>query len=251
MKKYIYFDTHTHYDWEEFDNDREALLTKLGSTTLIVNIGCNIQSCKESIAYSKKYKNMFHSLGIHPMNVENKEKLEIIENLINDKTVAIGETGLDLKFPNLTLQKEYFLKHIDLANKYNLPIIIHCRKMHNEVYEILKENKVLKKGIMHCYSGDKEHVKKFLGLGYYFGFDGPITKSNKYDEIIEMIPIDKIVVETDAPLMVPAPLQETRSDSSMLNLIIKKISEIKKTDYETVKKQVFINALNIYNIKND
>ena len=155
----------------------------------------------------------------------------------------------DLKFPNLTLQKEYFLNHINLANKYNLPIIIHCRKMHNEVYEILKENKVLKKGIMHCYSGDKEHVKKFLDLGYYFGFDGPITKSNKYDEIIEMIPIDKIVVETDAPLMVPAPLQETRNDSSMLNLIIKNISEIKKTDYETVKKQVFINALNIYNLK--
>lgn len=249
MNNAHYIDTHAHYDWEEFKKDRDELLQKITKETIVVNIGCSLKSCKESIKYTSIFNNFYTSLGIHPMNVELNEDISELENLITNKVVAIGETGLDLKFPNINLQKEYFIKHIHLANKYNLPIIIHCRKMHKETYDILSRYTVNKKGIMHCYSGSLEDVKKFLDLGYYFGFDGPITKSDKYDEIIKFLPLDKIVVETDAPLMVPHPLNVNRSDSSMLHLIIKKISLIKNTEYEKAKKQIFENSIKIYNIK--
>ena len=183
------------------------------------------------------------------MNVNYKEDLGNIKEIINNKIVAIGETGIDYKFPNVELQKEYFIKHIDLANELNLPIVIHCRKAHDLVYNILLNNPVNKKGIMHCYSGNLEYAKKFLELGYFFGFDGPITKSDKYDEIIKFLPLDHIVVETDAPLMPPFPLDTNdRCDSSSLIYIIEKIARIKNIDINIVTKQIFFNSKKIYNI---
>lgn len=243
-----YFDTHAHYDWKEFDNDRKQLFEKL-EDTIIVNIGVDNKSNIETIKYTNEYKNIYGCLGLHPMNVNYKEDLGDIKKLINNKIVAIGETGIDYKFPNVELQKEYFIKHIELANELNLPIVIHCRKAHELVYNILLNNPVNKKGIMHCYSGNLEYAKKFLELGYFFGFDGPITKSDKYDEIIKFLPLDHIVVETDAPLMPPFPLDTNdRCDSSSLIYIIEKIARIKNIDINIVTKQIFFNSKKIYNI---
>lgn len=244
-----YFDTHTHYDWAEFDEDRKLLLKKL-ENTIIVNIGVNGSSNIETIKYTNEYKNVYACLGLHPMNVSTMEDLNNIKEIMNDKVVAIGETGIDYKFPNIELQKEYFIKHINLANDLNLPIVIHCRKAHEEVYNILINNPVNKKGIMHCYSGNLEYAKKFLKLGFYFGFDGPVTRDNKYDEIIKFLPLDKIIVETDAPLMPPFPLDEnSRCDSSSLKYIIEKIAKVKKMDIDVVTNQIFLNSKRVYNIK--
>lgn len=252
MNNFVFFDTHTHYDWKEFNNDRDVILNKLATNTIIVNIGCNIESCKLSLLLTNTYNNIYTSLGIHPMNVCNGELIKDLEQLFDKKVVAVGETGLDANFPNLDLQRKYFLSHIELANKYNLPIVIHCRKMHAELYDILKNNIVNKKGIMHCYSGPLEYVNKFLELGYYFGFDGPITRSEKFDEIIKQIPLNKIVVETDAPLMSPLPFDKAqRSDSTMLHYITEKISKIKNVNYAVARKQIFINSLKIYNLDID
>lgn len=162
-----------------------------------------------------------------------------------------GETGLDYHFDCLKeLQVEYFKKHIELANKMNLPIIIHCRDAHDDTYKILKENKVNKAGIMHCYSGNLEYAKKFLELGYYISFGGSITKRDKYDEIIKYLPLDRIVIETDAPLMSPIQLGEgARNDSRYLEYVIEKIARLKNINVDKMKKILVENACKVYNIK--
>jgi len=247
-----FFDTHSHYDWEEFDKDRNIILSKMNKNCIIVNIGCNIASCKKSIELTNLYKNIYCSLGIHPMNVETLESLKEIEKLITNKTMAIGETGLDYKFTNIELQKKYFVNHIKLANKYELPIIIHCRKAHQELYNIILKNPIKNNAIMHCFSGTLEDAKKFYNLGFYFGFDGPITRTTKYDEIIKFLPLEKIIVETDAPILPPYPLNENeRCDSSHLKYIIRKIANIKEIDYDIAKEEIFKNSLKVYNILNN
>ena len=145
---------------------------------------------------------------------------------------------------------EYFKKQIHLANEMNLPIIIHARESHSDVYKVLKENKVNKKGIMHCYSGNLEFVQKFLDLGFYISFGGSITKNEKYDEIIRKVPLDRIVVETDAPLMPPIQMgKEARNDSRYLNYVIEKIAKLKNININDLDKILVENACKIYNIK--
>lgn len=172
--------------------------------------------------------------------------MKIIKNYLQ-----YGETGLDYHFDcPKELQIKYFKKHIELANKMNLPIIIHCREAHADTYKILKDNKVNRAGIMHCYSGNLEHVKKFLDLGFYISFGGSITKREKYDEIIKYIPIDRIVVETDAPLMSPIQLGKgSRNDSRYLEYVIEKIARLKNISIEEMKKILVKNACDVYHIK--
>lgn len=243
----MYFDTHTHYDWEQFNN-RKNLFQKIKDYK-ILNIGISLESIKKCILYSSDNKNMYNSVGIHPMNANNLVDFNEIEKYINSKTIAIGETGIDYKFDYLDDQRILFKEHIKLSIKYELPLIIHCRKAHSELYDILK-NETLPGAVMHCYSGNEEYAKKFLELGYYFGFDGPITRSDKFDNIIELIPIDKIVVETDAPLMPSFPYEEDSiSDSTQLKYIIEKIAKIKKIDIEQATKIIYNNSLNLFKIK--
>lgn len=162
-----------------------------------------------------------------------------------------GETGLDYHFNySRELQIEYFKKHIQLANEMNLPIIIHAREAHCDVYNILKEYEVNKKGIMHCYSGNLDFMKKFVQLGFYISFGGSITKSDKYDNIIKETPIDRIIIETDAPLMPPIQLGKgARNESKYLRYVIEKISKIKEVNPTELEKIFFKNACDIYNIK--
>ena len=149
----LYFDTHAHYDWREFDDDRSELFDKFKERLCgIVNIGINVESAMKVKEYAKKYAYMYYSIGIHPMEVEKKNSLNLIEQIFekelknkDSKLVAIGETGLDYHFDYpVELQKKYFIEQIGLANKYKLPIIIHSRESQEDVYKILRENVVKK-----------------------------------------------------------------------------------------------------------
>lgn len=243
----MYFDTHAHYDWAEFNETRDLLFNSLNNYK-ILNIGIDLESCKKSISYSKNYSNIYNSIGIHPMNAIELKIFDNLEKLITDKTIAIGETGIDYKFDNIGLQRNLFLKHIKLAQKYKLPLIIHCRKAHEELYKILSKEK-LYGCVMHCYSGNETDAIKFLNLNCYFGFDGPITRSDKFDKIIELIPMDKILVETDAPLMPSFPYDDNSiSDSTQLYFIIEKISKIKNIDIVSVTKIIYNNSIKFFNI---
>ena len=234
----LYFDTHAHYDWKEFNKDRRKLFDKFNETLCgLVNIGINLDSAMKVKEYSNEYSNMYYSVGIHPMEVEKKTSLDQIEHIFEDelknkhsKLIAIGETGLDYHFDYpVELQKKYFLEQIKLANKYELPIIIHS---------ILKENPVKKAGIMHCYSGTPEMSKKFVENGYYLGVGGPVTRYKDVEETVRITPIDKIVIETDSPVLPPEPFEKnSRNNSLYLNYIVKKIAEIKGIPEDKVVKQ--------------
>jgi len=250
----LYFDTHAHYDWKEFDEDREILFKEFEKNLCgIVNVGINKESINKVNDYAKKYSFMYFSVGIHPMEVEKNIQISEIEKIIknvNNKLVAIGETGLDYHFDYpKDLQKKYFIEQINLANKYNLPIIIHSRESQEDVEKILRENPVKKTGIIHCYSGTPEMSKKFLELGYYIGVGGPVTRYNDVQETVKVTPINRIVIETDSPVLPPEPFEKhSRNNSLYLNYIVNKIAELKNMSVEDVIKFTTQNAYNIYGI---
>lgn len=253
----LYFDTHAHYDWKEFNEDREMLFKEFENNLCgIVNVGINSESINKIIEYSKRYFFMYYSIGIHPMEVEKNIKIEKIEEIIrnesnNTKLVAIGETGLDYHFDYpKDLQEKYFIEQINLANKYNLPIIIHSRESQEDVERILRDNPVKKAGIMHCYSGTPEMSKKFLEMGYYIGVGGPVTRYKDVQETVKITPIDRIVIETDAPVLSPEPFEKhSRNNSLYLKYIVSKIAELKNMSEEDVIKHTTQNAYKIYEIK--
>lgn len=255
----LYFDTHAHYDWKEFDKDRNELFNKFKEyLCAIVNVGINIESAKRVIEYSNKYSYMYYTLGIHPMEVEKDISLKVIEQIVekelkdcDSKLVAIGETGLDYHFNYpIELQKKYFIEQINLANRYNLPIIIHSRESHEDVKKILEEHKVKKTGIMHCYSGTPEMAKKFIEMGYYLGVGGPVTRYKDIQETVKITPIDKIVIETDSPVLPPEPFEKhSRNNSLYLKYVVEKIAEIKGLSEDDVIKVTTQNANKIYGIK--
>ncbi len=252
------FDTHAHYDWEEFDVDRSELFDKFnGSLCGLVNIGINLESAKKVKDYANKYSYMYYSIGIHPMEVERENSLDLIEQIFENelinkdsKLVAIGETGLDYHFNYpVELQRKYFIEQIRLANKYELPIIIHSRESQEDVEKILRENMVKKAGIMHCYSGTPEMSKKFVEMGYYLGVGGPVTRYKDVQETVRITPIDRIVIETDSPILPPEPFEKhSRNNSLYLNYIVKRIAEIKGLSEEEVVKKTTENACKVYGI---
>ncbi len=255
----LYFDTHAHYDWKEFDKDRKELFEEFERKLCgLVNIGINIESVSKVIEYAKKYSYMYYSIGIHPMEVEKEISINSIEQIIKNevenkssKLVAIGETGLDYHFDYpIELQKEYFIEQIKLANKYSLPIIIHSRESQEDVEKILRENPVIKTGIMHCYSGTPEMSKKFVEMGYYLGIGGPVTRYKDIQETVGITPIDRIVIETDSPVLPPEPFEKhSRNNSLYLNYIVNKIAEIKGLSEDEVIKYTTQNAYRVYGIK--
>ena len=207
--------------------------------------------------YSNEYQYMYYSIGIHPMEVEKKISLSQIEKIFEDKLknkgsklVAIGETGLDYHFDYpVELQKKYFIEQIRLANKYELPIIIHSRESQEDVEKILRENVVKKAGIMHCYSGTPEMSKKFIAMGYYIGVGGPVIRYKDVQETVRITPIDRIVIETDSPVLPPEPFEKhSRNNSLYLDYIVKKIAEIKGVTEEEVIKKTTDNAYKVYGI---
>ena len=255
----LYFDTHAHYDWKEFDEDRRKLFDRFNESLCgIVNIGINLESARKVKEYANEYPYMYYSIGIHPMEVEKENSLNLIEQTFeyelknkDSKLVAIGETGLDYHFDYpAELQKEYFIEQIRLANKYDLPIIIHSRESQEDVYNVLRENVVEKTGIMHCYSGTPEMSKKFVEMGYYLGVGGPVTRYKDVQETVRITPIDRIVIETDSPVLPPEPFEKhSRNNSLYLNYIVKKIAEIKGLSDDEVVKKTTENAYKVYGIK--
>ena len=254
----LYFDTHAHYDWEEFDIDRKELFDKFSNSLCgLVNVGINIESARKVIEYSDKYSFMYYSLGVHHMEVKKRISIDSIEQILKkeikkekSKLVAIGETGLDYHFDYpVNLQKQYFIDQIKLADKYELPIIIHSRESQDDVKKILTENVVDKAGIMHCYSGTPEMSKDFIEMGYYIGVGGPVTRYKDVQETVKITPITRIVIETDSPVLPPEPFEKhSRNNSLYLKYIVNKIAEIKGISTDEVIKYTTENACKIYGI---
>lgn len=252
-----FFDSHAHYNDEKFDKDRDEIIEKINheNVTKIACVGYNINSSKKAIELAQEYKCLYATVGISPNDIEytNLEDIQKIKDMAqSDTVIAIGEIGLDYYWnkENKQLQKEYFIKQIELADELNLPIIIHCRDAVMDTLDILK-NKInpRKRGIFHCCMLNKELIKEAVKLGFYISFSGNITfKNAKPQEAINQVPIDKILIETDSPYLAPEPFRGTRNDSINVKLVAQKIADIKDMSLQEIAKITYENAERVYNI---
>ena len=259
-----FFDSHAHYNDEKFNEDRFELIEKIyeSGVTKLVNAGYSIESSKYALEIAKKYNWMYTISGISPNDIPEDgiglanqlQELEsfIHKNLNSRKIVAIGEIGLDYYWnkENIELQKKAFIEQIDLANKFNLPIVIHTREAVMDTLDILKKHTVARKGVFHCCPLNRELVKEALKLGFYISFAGPVTFKNakNANEIIEMVPIDRILIETDSPYLSPEPNRGKRNDSRNVKFIAEKIASVKQTSLEEIAEVTFGNACEIFEI---
>ena len=255
------FDSHAHYDDEKFNEDREEVIKSIyeEGITKCINIGCDIKTSENSIKLSEKYDFIYATWSIHPSEIPQTEQelwrqLVKIKEMakINKKVVGIGEIGLDYHWnkDNIELQKKAFIEQINIANELNLPISIHTRDAIDDTIEIIRNYKVNKNGVLHCCPFNRELVKQGLQAGYYIAFGGTSTfkNSKNANEIIEMVPIDKILVETDSPYLAPEPLRGTRNDSRNLKYVIAKLANVKGISEEEMAKATYINACKLFNI---
>ncbi len=249
------FDTHSHYDDEKFNPDRDALLNGLQGqgVSFVVSCGCDLESTKFNKELADKYEFMYYAAGFHPENldgVSNSDIDKIEEFAKNEKCVAIGEIGLDYYWMSSSkdFQKEYFIKQIELAKKLDLPVIVHDRDAHGDTLDILKSTKP--SGVVHCFSGSKEMAKEIIKLGMYIGLNGVATFKNarKSLEVVKEIPIDRLVLETDCPYLAPEPHRGKRNDSSYIPFIAEKIGETIGLDAQEVLNITNENAKCLYKL---
>ncbi len=251
-----FFDSHAHYNDEKFLENREELIENMykNEITNIVCAGYNLEASKDAIKLASKFHHMFATCGISPNDLnENVEKeLKKIEDIAkNEKVVAIGEIGLDYYWnkDNKELQKEVFKKQIDIANKLDLPIVIHTRDAVMDTIQIIKENPVNKKGIFHCCPLNQELIKEALKLEFYISFSGVITfKNAKPDECIKLVPNDRILIETDSPYLSPEPHRGETNTSINVKFVAQKIAEVKNTTLEEIAQITKENAKRIFEI---
>ena len=256
-----FFDSHSHYNDEKFDEDREQIIkdTYKSGVTKFVCAGYDVQSSKKAIEISKKYEFIYSICGISPNDIpQSEEELwktideisKIVEENKGKKIVAIGEIGLDYYWnkENKELQKKAFIKQIELANKLELPIVIHSRDASVDTIDIIKNNVVNKRGIFHCCQLNQEMVKQAINLGYYISFAGPITFKNSKNakEVVNLVPMDKILIETDSPYLSPEPNRGKRNDSRNVKYVAQKIAEFKNMSLEEVAKITYENAMRIF-----
>lgn len=255
------FETHAHYDDAAFDRDRDRLLSLLKTEGIdpIVNIGSSLDSVKTTLELAHKYEHVYAALGVHPSDCEplSEDDINWLEGLCFDKkVVAIGEIGLDYHYdePDRDTQKKWFVRQAELAKKQGLPIVVHSRDAAADTFEILsrKEFKGLK-GVIHCFSYTVEMAREYVKMGYYIGVGGVVTFKNgrKLHEVVKEIPLEKIVVETDAPYLSPEPYRGRRNSSAYIPYIIERISELKGLTYEDIERAVYDNAAALYGVRAD
>ncbi len=255
------FDSHCHLDDEKFYEDREEVINQIfkSDVTKLISAGYSLESSKKALELTKRYPQIYTVCGISPNdikeNVENIEKeikqIEILSS--NQKVLGIGEIGLDYYWnkENKDLQQHAFIKQIELANKRNLPIVIHTREAISDTIEILKNTIVKKTGVFHCCPLNKELVKEALKLGFYISFAGPITfkNSKNAEEIIKLVPDDKILIETDSPYLTPEPNRGKRNDPRNVKYIAQKIAQVKEYSEDKVAELTYNNACKVFEIK--
>lgn len=244
-------DTHAHI-LSEFYDDIDELIEELKNKDIIKVINCadSIETSKEVLNIYNKYEGyLLPAVGIHPENIDNSN-LETIENILKEhKVFAIGEIGLDYHYndENKDEQKEYFIKQLDLAIKYDLPVIIHIREAMQECFDILKTRK--NRGIIHCFSGSVEMAREYIKLGYKLGIGGVLTfKNSKLYEVIEKIDLKDIVLETDSPFLSPEPCRGKKNKPCNVLYVAKRIAEIKNISLEEVINTTTATAKQIFDI---
>lgn len=230
------FDTHAHYDDSRFDGDRDAVLAALpeAGVELVLDPGCDLPSSRAAAALAERYGHVYAAAGIHPENCAGFQDVDLAalrQLLAQPKVAAIGEIGLDYYWaenPPRDFQQMVFRKQLALAEELDLPVIVHDREAHGDSLSIIREFPAVT-GVFHCFSGSPEMAEELLKRGWYLGFDGPITYKNarRAPEVAAITPLERMVVETDAPYLSPVPVRGRRNDSRYLPHVIAKLAEWK------------------------
>ena len=251
--KPLIFDTHAHYDDDVFSLDFDDLVFSLKQAGVggIITCGCNLQSSLKALELADKYDIIYAAVGIHPGNIDDGDSIEDIKPLLSHKKcVAVGEIGLDYYWRqnNKLEQIELFKKQLNLANEYNLPVLVHDREAHAHTLEILKQYKP--KGVVHAFSGSVEMAREIVGLGMYLGVGGVLTFKNAkaLPSVVSHTPIDKILLETDAPYLAPEPFRGKTNHSAFIKYTAEKLAEIKGISTDEVLDLTFKNAKILFKI---
>lgn len=251
------FDSHCHPQMAQYNKDREEVIARaLHAGISMICVGTDLETSKQAIELAQKHEGMWATVGLHPNdNLNEKFEPEKYRELLQkEKVVAFGEIGLDYyrteKPEDQKLQKERFIQQLELAKKLKKPLILHCRDgksgstgpAYRDMIEILSRGYAVNGGVMHSFTGTIEEVKQFLDLGLYLGFNGIITFARQYDKIVHEAPLDRILLETDAPFLTPEPYRGKRNEPAYVIEVAKKIAELKNLTYETVINQTTDNC---------
>ncbi|KNY29184.1 TatD family hydrolase [Pseudobacteroides cellulosolvens] len=255
------FDTHAHFNDKRFKDDRDEAIKKAyeSGVSYILNVSYNIPSLEQSISLSRKYSYIYAAVGIHPHYSKemNDEVLEKVRSLAkNNKVVGIGEIGLDY-YRDLSpreVQKDCFVRQIDLAKEIKLPIIVHIRDANEDALKVLKdENAREVGGIIHSFSGDINMAREVMENNFYISVGGPVTYRNagKLIDVVKYVPLDRLLIETDCPYLTPEPFRGNRNDSSLVRLVAEKIAEIKDKTFDEIAEITTNNAKRLFKIWHD
>ena len=253
------FDTHAHYDDKRFDPNRDELLASLPAHDigLILNPGCDVETSRKAVSYAQKYAFVYAAVGIHPENINESwnNDLSVIQELAQTepKVRAIGEIGLDYYWEKdehaRARQQVVFARQMELARELDMPVIVHDRDAHGDCMEITRRYPEVR-GVYHCYAGSVEMARELLRLGYYLSFTGVITFKNarRAIEVIREVPIDRLMIETDAPYMTPEPFRGRRNSSLYVYRMAETIAEIKGMSVEEVERITTENGKRLFAI---
>lgn len=251
------FDSHAHYDSHQFDEDRHELLLSMPENGIgtIVNSAADWDSLTEVVELAQKYPHVYAAVGLHPdevgdLNVDRFTFLK--EQCQKDKVVAVGEIGLDYYWDNAShdVQKKWFIRQLELAREFDLPVIIHSRDAAEDTLKIMKEHAQGLRGVIHCFSYSKELAREYVKMGFHIGIGGVVTFKNgkKLKEIAEEIPLERILLETDCPYLAPVPYRGKRNSSLYIPHIAQEIANLRGTTYEEVVAQTERNGKELFSI---
>ena len=251
------FDTHAHYDDEQFDTDREELLGTMeaGGVGTIIDAGSTLESWDKILELTERYHFIYGAIGVHPDEVGTLDEAgmeRMAELLDREKIVAAGEIGLDYYWDkeNHDIQKHWFIRQLELAREKQMPVIIHSREAAADTMDIMKQHAAGMKAVIHCYSYSAEMAKEYVKMGYYIGVGGVVTFKNakKLKQVVEEVPLERILLETDCPYLAPVPFRGKRNSSLNLPYVAEAIAELKGTTAEEVIQQTEKNARELYNL---
>ena len=253
----MYFDTHAHYDDEAFCEDRDVLLASMPErgVDLIVNPGCGESSSLCAMALAKRFPHVYAAVGWHPQEADEfgaESESKLREWAREERVVAIGEIGLDYYYEGASRvkQKDVFTRQLAIAGELGLPAIVHDREAHADCMDIVRRFPGVR-GVFHCYSGSVEMASELISLGWYLSFTGAVTFKNakKAPEVVQSLPDDRIMIETDAPYLAPVPFRGKRNDSTLLEPIAQKIAQLRGVTLQEVASMTMENGLRFFGIQ--
>jgi len=245
-------DTHAHLNFKAFDKDRNEVIKRCQENDVwVINASSNYETSKMAIELAEKYpQSFFASVGMHPIHVgeEDFDIAKYRELAKSKKVVAIGETGLDYMYPKQEEQKKVFLEHLELAHELNLPVILHCRKAHDELLDILTSLNIdILFGAVHCFTGRWKQAQQYLDMGLHLGFNGIIFKFD-VTEVIKKTPLNRILVETDCPYLTPPDAKVERNEPIFVKYVIQRIAELRGESFEKIANAAAHNAIELFNL---